>query len=191
MVDRETDIALACAAMKRGGLILYPTDTVWGIGCDATDTEAVSRVYALKQRSDSKALITLLHSIDAVRNICPAISVEEEAAMSGIDGRPTTVILNGVDLLAPNLLAADGSAGVRVTAESFSATLCRTFGRPIVSTSANISGQPAPALFCEISSEIIEGVDYVCNTRRDDTTRALPSIVVRIDNDGSPIFLRK
>ncbi|MDE7396785.1 MAG: Sua5/YciO/YrdC/YwlC family protein, partial [Muribaculum sp.] len=105
MVDIETDIALACAAMKRGGLILYPTDTVWGIGCDATDSEAVSRVYALKQRSDSKALITLLHSIDAARNICPSITEKEAAAMSGIDGRPTTVILNNVKSLAPHLLA--------------------------------------------------------------------------------------
>ncbi|MDE7397268.1 MAG: Sua5/YciO/YrdC/YwlC family protein, partial [Muribaculum sp.] len=104
---------------------------------------------------------------------------------------PTTVILNNVKSLAPNLLAPDGSAGIRVTSEPFSATLCRTFGRPVVSTSANLSGQLAPALFSEISNEIINGVDYVCNTRRDDTTRALPSIVVRINNDGTPIFLRR
>lgn len=191
LLNQEHDIAMACAAMMRGGLILYPTDTVWGIGCDATNAEAVARVYALKQRSDSKALITLVDSIDTVRHLYPALTGETIELLEGLEGRPTTAILPQAATLAHNLLAPDGSAGIRVTREAFSNALCRRFGKPIVSTSANISGQPAPAIFSEISPEIIAGVDYVCHTRRDDTHRSAPSIVARLNVDGTITILRK
>ena len=154
----EEDIKKAVEVMRQGGVILYPTDTIWGIGCDATNEEAVARVYRIKQREDSKAMICLVDS-DArlqryVRDV-PEVAwdVMEMAT------KPTTVILDNAVNLAPNLIAEDGSIGMRITREAFSKELCYRFQKPIVSTSANISGEPAAQNYRDIAPEILEAVD--------------------------------
>src|SRR5574344_703635 len=164
-MTKEQDIKNAVEAMRKGGVILYPTDTVWGIGCDATNAEAVAKVYKIKQRDDSKALICLVDS-DArlqryVRNV-PNVAWE----LLECAEKPTTVILDGAVNLAPNLIAEDGSIAMRITQEEFSKELCYRFQKAVVSTSANISGQPAAQNYCDIAPELLEAVDYVCWTRR-------------------------
>ena len=154
----EDDIKKAVEVMKKGGVILYPTDTVWGIGCDATNADAVAKVYAIKHRDDSKALICLVDS-DAriqryVRNV-PEVAWN----LLELAEKPTTVILDNAVNLAPNLIAEDGSIAMRITRESFSKELCYRFQKPIVSTSANISGEPAAQNYCDISEELINAVD--------------------------------
>lgn len=185
----EQDINNAVAALRRGGVILYPTDTVWGIGCDATDPTAVRRVFEIKHRADSKALITLVADVADIGRYS-AVSPSTVLAIIGRSERPTTVVYPGGCGLAPELLAEDGSVGMRVTGELVSASICRAFGKPLVSTSANISGQPATGIYCEISKEIIDAVDYVVEARRDDCSRSMPSRVIKINADGSVITLR-
>lgn len=180
---------MAVSVMKRGGVILYPTDTVWGIGCDATSSDAVRRVYEIKRRSDSKALISLVSDIDMLERFVGNVPLSVADFLEKSD-RPTTVVYPSCRLLAPELLADDGSAGIRVTSEIYSRDLCQELGVPVVSTSANISGKPAPALFSEISDEIISAVDYVADFRRDDSTVSAPSRVVKLNSDGSFIILR-
>lgn len=185
----EEDLQQAVKTLRAGGLILYPTDTVWGIGCDATRPEAVERVYRLKRRADSKALITLVGRPDDLYRYVdevPQIALD----LIEVSDRPTTIVYDRGINLAPNLLAADGSVGIRVTREQYSAGLCRLLRRPVVSTSANVSGQPSPSLFDEISPEIIDGVDYVALYRRDDRRPATPSSVIKIGNDSTVKILR-
>ena len=183
------DIVRACEVLRRGGIILYPTDTVWGIGCDATDPTAVRRVFEIKRRADSKALITLVADVADIGRYS-AVSPSTVLAIIGRSERPTTVVYPGGCGLAPELLAEDGSVGMRVTGELVSASICRAFGKPLVSTSANISGLPATGIYCEISKEIIDAVDYVVEARRDDCSRSMPSRVIKINADGSVITLR-
>ncbi|MCM1504734.1 MAG: L-threonylcarbamoyladenylate synthase [Muribaculum sp.] len=184
----ERDIRQACEVLERGGLILYPTDTVWGIGCDAANAEAVRKVYDLKRRSDSKALIVLVGSR---RMLDECVADVPDSAKEFLSGkRPTTLVLDSPHGLASNLLATDGSVGLRVSHEAFSSALCQEFGRPIVSTSANISGTPSPASFAEISDEIKAGVDYVCTSRRDDDGNGIPSRIVKIDMNGGIQIIR-
>ena len=188
---QEEDIKNAIEVMKKGGVILYPTDTVWGIGCDATNAEAVKRVYEIKQRDDSKALICLVDS-DArmqryVRNV-------PDVAWQIIDcapERPTTLILDGAVNLAPNLIAEDGSIGIRITNEPFSKELCYRFQKAIVSTSANISGEPAAQNYRDIDPRIIEAVDYVCWTRRQEHQPHQPSSIIRLRPNGEVEIIRK
>lgn len=175
----EDDIKQAVEVMRKGGVILYPTDTVWGIGCDATNAEAVSRVYEIKKRSDSKAMICLVDS-DArlqryVRNV-PNVAWD---LLDCVD-KPTTVILDGAVNLAPNLIAEDGSVALRITGEAFSKELCYRFQKPVVSTSANISGEPAAQNYRDISQEIIDSVDYVCWTRRQEHKPHKPSAIIKL-----------
>lgn len=179
----EDDLKQAAATVLAGGLILYPTDTVWGIGCDATRSDAVRRVFELKRRADSKALITLLGD-DA--HLHRYVDEVPEVAWQLIEytTRPLTIVYDRGRNLAPELLASDGSVGIRITREPFSAALCRRIRRPLVSTSANISGQPSPSCFARISQEIVSGVDYAVNYRRDDTRTAQPSCVMRLSADG-------
>ena len=170
-MTREEDIKKAVETMRKGGVILYPTDTVWGIGCDATNAEAVKRVYEIKQRDDSKALICLVDS-DArmqryFRNV-PDVAWQLVDSLKEGEGKPTTLILDGAINLAGNLIAEDGSVGIRITNEPFSKELCFRFQKAIVSTSANISGEPAAQNYCDIDPRIIEAVDYVCWSRRQD-----------------------
>ena len=185
----QQDIEKAVSVMRRGGLIAYPTDTVWGIGCDATDSAAVRRVYELKRRADSKALITLGGSPEMLVRTVGTVP-EAAARLIAESPRPVTVVYPQARGLAPELLADDGSAGVRLTREVFSAALCEALGSPVVSTSANVSGSPSPRFYDEITAEILDGVDYVAMTRRDDNTPSQPSTVVRIAPDGSIITLR-
>ncbi len=190
MISIEQDISKAVEVLKRGGVILYPTDTVWGIGCDATCSDAVKRIYDIKRRADSKAMIVLLSRVDDLWRYVDSVP---EVATQLIEAtvRPLTIVYDRGINMAPELLAGDGSVGVRITHEKISATLCRLIRRPLVSTSANISGQPTPALYREISPEIISAVDYVMSSRRDDISRSLPSQVIKLSNSGVVKILRK
>ncbi len=184
------DIQQAVQTMRSGGLILYPTDTIWGIGCDATNADAVRRIYELKQRDDSKALICLVDSPNRMQQYSRSIP---DVAWDLIDyaQNPLTLIVDGALNLAPNLVAQDGSIAIRVTRERISHDLCYRFQRAVVSTSANLSGQPAPRNFMEISPEIIQGVDYVMKARQNDVTKGKPSQIVKISKDGQITFIRK
>ena len=181
------DIRAAVDVLRRGGIIVYPTDTVWGIGSDATSSEAVRRVFALKQRADAKALITLVGSLAHLERTVDCIP-EVAYQLIEYSERPVTIVYDHPDpaaCIAPELLAEDGTIGVRVTTEPFSRALCEAFCKPLVSTSANISGQPAPATYTEISSKILEGADYVCLTRRDESASTnKPSSVIRLSEGG-------
>ena len=177
------DLKNACDVLRKGGLILYPTDTIWGIGCDATNEEAVQRVYTLKQRADNKAMLLLLGNEARLESYVQEVP---EIAWSLIEvaDRPLTLIYTGARNLAPNLIAEDGSVGIRITREEFSRRLCEQFRRPVVSTSANISGQPAPHTFQEIAEEIKQGVDYIVQYRQDDLTAAQPSSIIKLGAGG-------
>lgn len=184
------DVKMAVDVLRRGGLILYPTDTMWGIGCDATNSEAVKRVYALKHRADSKALITLVDSVAALERVVADVP---EVAYQLLDAavEPLTVVYDRGVGVAPELLADDGSIGVRITSEEISSAICRTLRRPLVSTSANISGQPAPRSFDGIAPEILAGVDYVCTSKRLAPWPDKPSTVIKISEGGVFKILRK
>ena len=177
------EIKKACQVMLEGGVILYPTDTIWGIGCDATNEEAVRRVYEIKQRADSKATLVL---VDSAVKVDFYVQDVPEVAWDLIElaDKPLTIIYSGARNLAPNLLAEDGSVGIRVTNEAFSKRLCQQFRKAIVSTSANVSGQPSPQNFSEISPEIKEAVDYIVNYRREETDKAKPSSIIKLDKGG-------
>ncbi len=181
------DIHDAVDVLRRGGVILYPTDTVWGLGCDATNAEAVRRIFAIKQRADAKALITLVGSLAQLERTVDGIP-EVAYQLIEYSERPVTIIYDRplpTANIAPELLASDGTIGVRVTSEEFSAQLCQAFRRPLVSTSANISGQPTPTAYTEIDPAILEAVDYVCLSRRDEKGgKAKPSSVIRLAEDG-------
>ena len=207
-MTREEDIKNAVETMRKGGVILYPTDTVWGIGCDATNAEAVRRVYTIKQRDDSKALICLVDS-DArmqryFRNVPDVawqlidslIGGQAHCEVTASHGacppvRPTTLILDGAINLAENLIADDGSVGIRITNESFSKELCYRFQKAIVSTSANISGEPAAQNYCDIDPRIIEAVDYVCWSRRQEHKPHTPSSIIKLKENGEVTVIRK
>ena len=189
-MTQKEDIKNAIDAMKKGGVILYPTDTVWGLGCDATNAEAVAKIYKIKQRDDSKALICLADSVDRVQRYVRDVPSVAWDPME-LSDKPTTVILDGAVNLAPNLIAEDGSIGLRVTNEPFSKELCYRFQKAIVSTSANISGEPAAQNYCDISPEILEAVDYVCWTRRQEHKPHKPSSIIKLTKDGRVTIIRK
>ena len=186
----EDDVRNAVEVLKKGGVILYPTDTVWGIGCDATNAEAVAKVYKIKQRDDSKAMICLVDS-DArlqryVRDV-PNVAWD----ILDLATKPTTVILDNAVNLAPNLIAEDGSIAIRITKEAFSHELCYRFQKPIVSTSANISGEETAQNYSDISQELIDAVDYVCWTRRQEHKPHTPSSIIKLGQDGEVSIIRK
>lgn len=184
------DIKKACRVMNEGGVILYPTDTIWGIGCDATNEEAVRRVYEIKQRADSKAMLALVDSpvkVDFYVQDVPEIAWD----LIEMADKPLTVIYSGARNLAPNLLAEDGSVGIRVTNEEFSKRLCQQFRKAIVSTSANISGRPSPGNFSEISEEIKSAVDYIVECRREETDRPKPSGIIKLEKGGVIKIIRE
>jgi L-threonylcarbamoyladenylate synthase len=193
-MTREQDIRNAVEVLRQGGVILYPTDTVWGIGCDATNEDAVRRVYEIKQREDSKALICLVDS-DArmqryVRNV-PDVAWQLIDSLQDADSTPTTLILDGAINLAPNLIAEDGSIALRITQEAFSKELCYRFQKALVSTSANISGQPAAQNYCDIDPQLLEKVDYVCWSRRQEHKPHKPSSIIRLRPNGEVTIIRK
>ncbi len=177
------DIKKACEVMRAGGIILYPTDTIWGIGCDATNKEAVERVYNLKRRSDSKAMLVLMDSEAKLERYVDDVP---EVAWNLIEvaDKPLTIIYSHAKNLAANLVAGDGSVGIRITREEFSRRLCERFRLPIVSTSANVSGEPSPANFAEVSDEIRKGVDFIVSYRRDDESTSTPSNIIKLGDGG-------
>lgn len=203
LYDKE-DLAEALRVLREGGIILYPTDTVWGIGCDATNAEAVARIFRLKQREDSKSMLVLLDAPGKLQGYVrevPEIAWELlDATLNGVNGdaslngengvRPLTIIYPGARGLAPNLIAEDGSVGIRLTEEPFSKALCAGLKRPIVSTSANISGHPGARYFDEITEEIKSGVDYVCRYRQDDKEPKQPSSIIKLGVDGTFVLIR-
>lgn len=186
----EEDIKKAFEVLVSGGLILYPTDTIWGIGCDATNEEAVHRVYELKRRVDSKALITLLDNpikLDYYIDEVPTIAWD----LIELSEKPLTIIYDGARNVAPNLMAEDGSLAIRITKEKFSQELCKRFRKALVSTSANISGEPAPANFDDISEEIKQGVDYIVKYRQDDTSKSKASSIIKLGKTGEVKIIRE
>lgn len=184
------DLTECIDVLRRGGVIIYPTDTVWGIGCDATNSDAVKRVFEIKQRSDSKALITLVDSVAALERVVDEVpEVAYQLVDVAVD--PMTIVYDKGVGVAPELLAPDGSIGVRITSEQFSRELCRRFRRPIVSTSVNISGEPAPSCFDEINPQLLQAVDYVCVAGRDKQWAVKPSTVIKLSAGGLIKILRK
>ena len=179
----QEDINKAIEVLRKGGIILYPTDTIWGIGCDATNSEAVEKVYRIKRRAESKAMLVLMSGVAELERYVENVP---EIAYDLIDVavRPLTIIYDKAVGLAPNLVAEDGSIGIRITQEAFSSQLCRRFRKPIVSTSAHISGTSGPLGFRDISPEIIDAVDYVVGYRQDETVEAQPSSVIKLSESG-------
>lgn len=186
----DDEIKKACEVLSKGGIILYPTDTIWGIGCDATNDEAVKRVFEIKRRADSKALIVLIDNavkIDFYTDAAPEITKD----LVEVANKPLTIVYPRGRNLSPLLLSDDGSVGIRVTAEKFSKKLCYKFRKAIVSTSANISGEVAPKNFKEITDYIIDSVDYVVDFRRDDVSQPSASSVIKVDDGGVIKIIRE
>ncbi len=178
------DLQRAVEVLQSGGVILYPTDTVWGLGCDATNADAVRRIYEIKRRADNKSMLVLTDSIAKVQVYTDEVPQVAFDLLEVSDDKPLTVIYPKARYLAENLVAADGSIGMRISHEVFSKTLCQRFRKPIVSTSANLSGEVAPQCFAEISEDIKQAVDYVVVFRQDDRTKARPSSIIQIGKGG-------
>lgn len=190
MAQYDKDIKEAVRVMREGGVILYPTDTVWGIGCDATNPEAVAKVYAIKKRTDSKALICL---VDSDARLQRYVRKVPDVAWDIFDlaTKPTTIVLDGAVNLAPNLIAEDGTVAMRITKEPFSKELCYRFQKAIVSTSANITGMPPAQNYCDIDPQLLEAVDYVCTSRRQEKKPHTPSSIIKLSTDGQVAVIRK
>ena len=185
----NTDIEACLRVLESGGLILYPTDTIWGIGCDATSEAAVAKIFALKKRIETKALIVLIADERSLLQYVASPHIEVFDYIQGVS-KPTTIIYENAIGLAGNLLAEDGSVGIRICADEFCKHLIKRFRKPIVSTSANVSGFPPPKVFSDIDIAVNEGVDYVVHYRQDDLTPLEPSAVVKCNKDGSFTILR-
>jgi L-threonylcarbamoyladenylate synthase len=186
----ENDIQQCINVLQNGGLILYPTDTIWGIGCDATNEAAVAKIYALKQRPDEKSMLVLVADERQLNQHItmphPEISEYLKAA-----AKPTTVIYDAAANLAGNLInKADNSIGIRIVKDDFCKQLIKRFRKPVVSTSANISGQPSPQIFGTIAAQIKNNVDYVVQHRQNETTAAAPSAIIKRNADGSMLIIR-
>lgn len=185
----NTDIEACLRVLESGGLILYPTDTIWGIGCDATNEAAVEKIFALKKRIETKALIVLIADERSLLQYVASPHIEVFDYIQGVS-KPTTIIYENAIGLASNLLAEDGSVGIRICADEFCKHLIKRFRKPIVSTSANVSGFPPPKVFSDIDIAVKEGVDYMVHYRQDDTIPVEPSAVVKCNKDGSFTILR-
>jgi L-threonylcarbamoyladenylate synthase len=183
------DIEACLRVLENGGLILYPTDTIWGIGCDATNEDAVAKIFALKNRPDSKALIVLIADERSLLQYVASPHIEVFDYIQGVS-KPTTIVYENAIGLAGNLLAEDGSVGIRICADEFCKHLIKRFKKPIVSTSANVSGFPPPKVFTDIDIAVKGGVDYVVHYRQKDVTPVEPSAVVKCNKDGSFTILR-
>ncbi len=189
MLPFNNDIESCLEKLQQGGLILYPTDTVWGIGCDATNKEAVAKIYQLKKRSDNHAMIVLVADEREILHYVTQAELQIFDYIKGIN-RPTTVIYEGAIGLADNLMAEDGSVAIRICEDEFCKHLLKRFRKPLISTSANISGYPAPQCFKDIEPVIVNGVDYVVNYRQDDTEYRKPSSIIKWEKDGTLSIIR-
>lgn len=185
----EDDLKNALEVLRNGGVILYPTDTIWGLGCDSCNEAAVDRIFKIKQRSDSKSMLVL---VDCIARVQAYVGDVPETAweVAELAENPLTIIYPGAKNVAPNLIAEDGSIGIRITREDFSRELCARFRRPVVSTSANISGTPSPAVFADIPETIISQVDYVVGYRRAETEKKRASSIIKFDKNGTFAILR-
>ena len=184
------DIMNALRVLRAGGVILYPTDTIWGLGCDATNALAVRKIFDIKERDDSKSMIILVNSISMLERYVvnpPEVALQ----MAELSQKPLTIVYDRGRSLAEGMASADGSVGVRICNDPFCDELITAFRKPIVSTSANISGTDAPALFDEISGEVINEVDYVCLYKQYDRSRAMASSVIRVSGNGAVKILRE
>jgi L-threonylcarbamoyladenylate synthase len=179
----KDDLRDACKILREGGLILYPTDTIWGIGCDATNPAAVRRVYELKCREERRSMLVLIDTA-AKLNICVGKVPDIAHKLMELANKPLTLIYPNARNVAENLLGDDGSLGIRITNERFSHDLCRRFRKPIVSTSANISGEEAPSSYCDISQDIRNGVEFIVHYRRDEIVKTRPSVIIKIGAGG-------
>ncbi|MGN6477397.1 MAG: L-threonylcarbamoyladenylate synthase [Flavipsychrobacter sp.] len=189
MMDFEYDIKQCIDTLSKGGTILYPTDTVWGIGCDALNENAIKKVYDVKHRPANKSFIILLADSRDILQYVAAPPPDIIAMLDDFD-RPTTVIYDGA-LGFPEILTGEhGSVAIRVTSDPFCKALIKRFRKPIVSTSANISGDPTPAIYNQVSEEIRSGVDYIVQYRRDDEAISPPSRLIKITDDGEITILR-
>ena len=184
------DLQEALRVLRKGGIILYPTDTVWGIGCDATNAEAVKRIFELKRRADSKSMLVLMDDAKKLSHYVDVPKSAEQLVAAAEEGRPMTIIYPNACGVAQELIAEDGSLGIRITREAFSKALCASLGRPLVSTSANISGEQPAATYNQISDHIKQGVDYSCQYRRNDTTQKQPSAIIKINTDNTFQIIR-
>ena len=189
MFQNHADIKACLSILENGGLILYPTDTVWGIGCDATNANAVSKIFTLKNRIETKAMIVLLEEETDLLNYVEDETLQIFDYIKGIY-KPTTVIYSHGKNLANNLMGEGGSVAIRICKDPFCKSLIKQFGKPIVSTSANISGYPTPMCFHDISLDIIEGVDYVVKYKQDDDEIKQPSAIVKWDEKGNLLIIR-
>ena len=186
----QDDIKKALETLKSGGVILYPTDTIWGIGCDATNVDAVRRVFEIKKRECSKSMLVLMENpalLERYVNNVPKIAWD----LIDVSTTPLTIIYQGAKNLAPNLIAQDGSIGIRFTDEVFTSRLIQQFRKPLVSTSANISGEKSPAFFNEISEEIKAQVDYIVEYRQGDRTPASSSSIIKLGEGGVIDIIRE
>ncbi len=185
----EEDIKTAIDVMKKGGIILYPTDSIWGIGCDATNADAVKRIYELKRRTDNKAMLVLIDSADNIEKYVEEVP-EIAYQLMELSEKPITIIYDNAYNLAHNILGDGNSIGIRVSREKFSHELCKAFRKPIVSTSANISGDPVASIYAEINEDVKAGVDYIVKYRQNDTTPHNASSIIKLASDGSFKILR-
>lgn len=185
----ESEVENALNVLRNGGVILYPTDTIWGLGCDATNAEAIKRIYQIKNREDSKSLIILVAD---ERDVLQYVAAPDLAVFDFIEeqSRPTTIIFEQAVGLPDNLIAEDGSIAIRIVRDEFCKHLIKRLRKPIVSTSANISGQPSPQNFSQVSDEIKSAVDHVVKWRQNDDTPAQPSQIIKWNNDGTRIVIR-
>ena len=201
MIDYKEELRRTLEVLRKGGIFLYPTDTVWGLGCDATDPEAVARIYALKHRSDSKSLVLLASDVDM---ICRYVREIPEMAVQLIEvnDRPMTIIYPGAlhgeagqpadrHILAYNVVAEDDKVGMRTPMLDFCREIVAAFGRPIVSTSANISGEPTPKSFSEITKPVLDGVDYVVDRSLEGGSTGQASSIIKVGLDASIEIIRK
>jgi L-threonylcarbamoyladenylate synthase len=189
MSDYLNDIDNCLEVLHKGGIFLYPTDTIWGIGCDATNEEAVAKIYSLKKRAEEKSMIILLAN---KKDIIQYITQPDLSVLDYLDTvtKPTTVIYDGATGLAENVINKDGTVAIRLTNDDFCKHLLKRFKKPIVSTSANVSGYPPPVIFSDITEEIKNGVDYIVQHRRDDVKTAAPSAIIRWNKNGTPCVIR-
>ncbi|MES2278360.1 MAG: L-threonylcarbamoyladenylate synthase [Bacteroidota bacterium] len=186
----KDEVAKALKVLQDGGIILYPTDTIWGIGCDATNTEAVKKIYALKQRDEAKSMIILLDIDNKLQSYVSQVPDIAYDLMEYAE-HPLTLVMPSAKNLSPALIGEDGSIGVRVTNHEFCKQLIQRLRKPLVSTSANISGEASPKNFSQISAEIIDGVDYVVDLEQHDMSEKRPSTIMRLEADGRFEFLRR
>lgn len=186
----DGEINNAIRILREGGVILYPTDTIWGLGCDATNDEAVKKIFRIKSRADSKSLIILVDSDNMLGRYIkevPEIAYE----LIDVSDKPITIIYPGAKNLAASIPAEDGTVGIRICNDEFCNELIRRFRKPIVSTSANISGEPSPSSYKEIRGTIIQAVDYVVDYKREDRQKNLPSPIIKVELNGTIKIIRK